>query len=217
MWHYTIALGRLQRGRRCSRRRGNASGVSLLCMVHRFNEAGVVHAGEAIPSNPEALAKMASTRPALFTPERLPMAAFQFSGSFGFNEAGVVHAGEVPHERDPLQHHPASTRPALFTPERAMPGITLCPLAGLLQRGRRCSRRRGPIHVIHAMNSFLCFNEAGVVHAGEGRKAGGISRASSRLQRGRRCSRRRGPRVNGDRCDVTLLQRGRRCSRRRGP
>ncbi len=203
----------LQRGRRCSRRRGRR-GLLVLVPLFCFNEAGVVHAGEAHP--PANLAEK----------------------PFCFNEAGVVHAGEakVPKERNP--NAPASTRPALFTPERRARCTTKSrPM--LLQRGRRCSRRRGgsvqvgQARVVVLQRGRRCSRR-------RGRRRARGARTLEQLQRGRRCSRRRGSRYlpsqrgllrfneagvvhagegrsRRRRRDVRRqLQRGRRCSRRRG-
>ncbi len=132
----------LQRGRRCSRRRGP----------------------EGEPKAPPT--KGASTRPALFTPERGRKSATSSLRTRRFNEAGVVHAGEDDVVGRARARLTASTRPALFTPERQQAALIAGGVA-VLQRGRRCSRRRGP-HLRH----------------------GGLM--ASPLQRGRRCSRRRG-------------------------
>ncbi len=208
----------LQRGRRCSRRRGTCWRGSIRWLVG-FNEAGVVHAGEATAASSTVFGcvvlqrgrrcsrrrgrtndeikrscSVASTRPALFTPERGQDAGRARCHRSGFNEAGVVHAGEAARPREA--------------------GLTYLEL----QRGRRCSRRRGARRVRSARSSGR-FNEAGVVHAGEGRRlrrlgerARGFNEAGVvhagedthgqekhrlcfRLQRGRRCSRRRGARA----------------------
>ncbi len=108
----------------------------------------------------------------------------------------------------------ASTRPALFTPER-LTRTEYFGVARVLQRGRRCSRRRGPR--TSTTTSPSCSLQRGRRCS---RRRGSMCLTSDgvffQLQRGRRCSRRRGRSPRTD-WDATLrLQRGRRCSRRRG-
>ncbi len=134
----------LQRGRRCSRRRGKLP-LRRYALGCRFNEAGVVHAGEGKTRGRHREAK---TR---------------------FNEAGVVHAGEVLETNLRDLRAAASTRPALFTPERPEDTAALVS-TDALQRGRRCSRRRGRGSPWPGARRSG-FNEAGVVHAGEGARA----------------------------------------------
>ncbi len=180
----------LQRGRRCSRRRGHADEALAGLFAKASTRPALFTPERRRRSLLAVFLLAASTRPALFTPERVRRADGDGRGDAGFNEAGVVHAGEEEGQAAQGMGVSASTRPALFTPERSSPKLSRSKVSRL-QRGRRCSRRRG-----------------GDAHAG--------LVASATLQRGRRCSRRRGRIDPIPYSAAHPLQRGRRCSRRRG-
>ncbi len=180
-----------------------------------FNEAGVVHAGEAAcprDRGPTCAGLQRGRRCSRRRGSRPAQARRAFPR---FNEAGVVHAGEDLMLAPCREWDHASTRPALFTPERfeVFPGPSF---ACRLQRGRRCSRRRGeqygaPIRrALQLQRGRRCSRRRGC----EGGFPSGLLQV---LQRGRRCSRRRGHRRPSRARCAALLQRGRRCSRRRGP
>ncbi len=204
----------LQRGRRCSRRRGieraarAAAEVSLQRGRRCSRRRGIRRRGTETHTMRLQRGRRCSRRRGqhVFSKKRHPVC---------FNEAGVVHAGEAAQAPFPGLKFGASTRPALFTPERksAAPAPKAPPP---LQRGRRCSRRRGSaasartraqtsrfneagvVHAGEELHGIACFsvvfgfNEAGVVHAGEGRHVVFCLDLPHPLQRGRRCSRRRG-------------------------
>ncbi len=155
----------LQRGRRSSRRRSpktTTQRTSPSC----FNEAAVLHGGGRRP--PPA-----------------PSAR-----TWSFNEAAVLHGGGRLGSAWRRASQRASTRPPFFTAEVPTAQIVVNG-AGLLQRGRRSSRRR---------SSFALETRAPI---------------NGLLQRGRRSSRRRSAIGGGPFTGGLLLQRGRRSSRRR--
>ncbi len=133
----------LQRGRRCSRRRGNRVD-RVARRVVGFNEAGVVHAGEATPARARPARCWCFNEAGVVHAGEACKTGPCRGRPRSFNEAGVVHAGEGSGRRRAVEDRLASTRPALFTPERKERGGVETTLHAL-QRGRRCSRRRGTL------------------------------------------------------------------------
>ncbi len=132
----------LQRGRRCSRRRG-ASCCRRAAPTCGFNEAGVVHAGEALWPMPRRRCSRWLQRGRRCSRRR--------------GESDALSAKIV----EKLQRGRRCSRRRGHLRRVGM-------VRGLrLQRGRRCSRRRGPNGSQRDRKRGCCFNEAGVVHAGE--------------------------------------------------
>ncbi len=186
----------LQRGRRCSRRRGSAP----LVVVDELGSASTRPAlftperpSTAHSARPE---HAASTRPALFTPERVPAESWLQPGRVASTRPALFTPERRAWARSPTRATRASTRPALFTPERA---------CGMAAWALRCTASTRPAlftpermdGITKTVLKLSGFNEAGVVHAGEDRAGQCPSDRTLALQRGRRCSRRRGRGASG--------------------
>ena len=178
-------------GGRPSSSRGNST--SIRCC---FNGAAVVHGGRRLDELGRlGLDSVASTEPPLFTAEDSPIGTrpagmstmLQRSRRCSrrktrwpprprlrpggcFNGAAVVHGGRLSarcHRR--LSGGDASTEPPLFTAEDLRRSVWRTYRAGLLQRSRRCSRRKTCNRPRARSSGQRSFNGAAVVHGGRRR------------------------------------------------